>query len=63
MLLAFLSAGVLQDRQNAKQLARALDPLIRAVDGAVGERVGMKVEIEYEGGCVGGWVKLKHPQT
>ena len=46
------SAGVLQDRKNAKQLARALDPLIRAVDGAVGERVGMKVEIEYEGGWV-----------
>lgn len=42
--------GMLQDRAQAQQLARLLDPLVRAVDGAVGEKVAMLVEVEYEGG-------------
>ncbi|PRW58282.1 saccharopine dehydrogenase [Chlorella sorokiniana] len=40
--------GMLQDRQQAQGVARLLDPLVRAVDGAVGEKVAMLVEVEYE---------------
>lgn len=42
------AAGMLSDREQARGLARALDPLIRAVDWAVGEKVAMLVEVEYE---------------
>lgn len=40
-------AGLLQDRAAAAGLARLLDPLVRAVDGLVGEKVAMLVEVEY----------------
>jgi hypothetical protein len=40
---------LLADREQARGLARALDPLIRAVDWVVGEKVAMLVEVEYEG--------------
>jgi hypothetical protein len=43
---------MLADRQQAKQLARWLDPVIRGVDSLVGEKVAMLVEVEYEGGRV-----------
>lgn len=50
---------MLQDRQQAQGLARLLDPLVRAADSVVGEKVAMLVEVEYEGvwqcsvqGCV-----------
>ena len=46
---AAAAADMLQDRQQARQLARLLDPLVRAVDGAVGEQVAMLVEVEYAG--------------
>lgn len=53
------TAGMLQDRQQAQGLARLLDPLVRAADSVVGEKVAMLVEVEYEGvwqcsvqGCV-----------
>lgn len=29
-------------------MARALDPLVRSVDGLVGEKVAMLVEVEYD---------------
>ncbi|EFN59312.1 hypothetical protein CHLNCDRAFT_137680 [Chlorella variabilis] len=44
--------GMLADRQQAKQLARVMDPAIRAVDLAVGEKVAMLVEVEYEDGKI-----------
>lgn len=40
---------MLQDREQAQRVARLLDPLVRAVDGMVGEKVAMLVEVEYEG--------------
>jgi len=40
---------MLQDRQQAQGVARLLDPLVRAADGVVGEKVAMLVEVEYEG--------------
>ncbi|KAL4859611.1 Saccharopine dehydrogenase-like oxidoreductase [Chlorella vulgaris] len=42
--------SMLADRQQAKQLARWLDPVIRGVDSLVGEKVAMLVEVEYEDG-------------
>lgn len=47
------AAGLLQDRAGAKRLAGALGPLVRAVDGLVGEKVAMLVEVEYAGGWAG----------
>ena len=47
---------MLQDREGAAALARTLDPLIRSVDGMVGEKVAMLVEIEYAGGLATHWV-------
>lgn len=44
--------SLLSDREKTKQLARALDPVIRAVDGLVGEQVAMLVEVEYEDGKI-----------
>lgn len=39
--------SVLRDPKATKSLAKLLDPLVRAVDGLVGERVAMLVEVEY----------------
>ena len=36
----------MRDPKAAKGLAKALDPLVRAVDGLVGEKVAMLVEVE-----------------
>lgn len=46
---------MLQDRQQAQGVARLLDPLVRAVDGVVGEKVAMLVEVEYEGALLLTW--------
>ena len=39
--------SVLSDPKATKGLAELLDPLVRAVDGLVGEKVAMLVEVEY----------------
>jgi len=39
--------SVLQDPKATKGLAKLLDPLVRAVDALVGEKVAMLVEVEY----------------
>jgi hypothetical protein len=39
---------VLADRAATRRLASVLDPVIRAVDWAVGEKVAMLVELEYD---------------
>lgn len=39
---------MLSDRQQTRGVARALDPLVRSVDGLVGEKVAMLVEVEYD---------------
>jgi short subunit dehydrogenase-like uncharacterized protein len=38
---------ILQDRKAVSKLARLLDPVIRAIDGLVGEQVAMMVEVEF----------------
>ncbi|KAL4424432.1 hypothetical protein ABPG77_006370 [Micractinium sp. CCAP 211/92] len=43
-----LPKSVLSDRQQTRGVARALDPLVRSVDGLVGEKVAMLVEVEYD---------------
>lgn len=40
----------LQDRSQVRWLARLSDPWVRAVDKIVGEAVGMRVEVDFEGG-------------
>ncbi len=44
--------ATLQDPAAAMQLARLLDPLVRAVDGLVGERTAMRVDVEFSGGAI-----------
>jgi short subunit dehydrogenase-like uncharacterized protein len=39
--------SILRDPKATKSLAKVLDPLVRAVDGLVGEKVAMLVEVEY----------------
>jgi hypothetical protein len=39
--------SLLRDRGATKRLAKLLDPLVRAVDGLVGEKVAMLVEVEF----------------
>ncbi|PSC75317.1 saccharopine dehydrogenase [Micractinium conductrix] len=53
--------SMLQDREGAAALARTLDPLIRSVDGMVGEKVAMLVEIEYADGPIAAGLYV-HPR-
>ncbi|CAI7921358.1 unnamed protein product, partial [Closterium sp. NIES-53] len=42
--------SVLQDRTAVQRMVGALEPLVRAADGSVGERVAMRVDLETENG-------------
>jgi short subunit dehydrogenase-like uncharacterized protein len=45
-----LPPATLQDRAAAQSLARALEPLVRAVDALVGELTAMRVDVELSDG-------------
>lgn len=45
-----LPRSMLSDPATVKGLAGALGPLVRAVDGAVGEQVAMRVDLEVRMG-------------
>ena len=49
-MAALLPRSVLQDRGAALSLARALEPLVRAVDALVGETVAMRVDVDLASG-------------
>ncbi|KAG0480434.1 hypothetical protein HPP92_011292 [Vanilla planifolia] len=46
----FVPSHILRDRGRVKQLAQLFDPLVRAIDGIVGERVSMRVDLECSSG-------------
>lgn len=55
LLARLLPASVLSDRKAVAALAAALEPVVRAVDAAVGEKVAMLVEADFAaaGGSAG----------
>lgn len=44
--------SILEDRGAIENMVKVLDPLVRAFDGLVGEKVGMLVELETDDGKV-----------
>jgi hypothetical protein len=57
-LLARLAPkALLEDRAKVAWLASKADPMVRLVDKLCGEKVAMRVEIDFEGGknAAGGW--------
>jgi len=46
-----LPRATLRDPAAALRLAAALEPLVRAVDGLVGEQTAMRVDVEFQGGA------------
>ncbi|WIA20028.1 hypothetical protein OEZ86_013684 [Tetradesmus obliquus] len=55
----------LQDRSQVRWLARLSDPWVRIVDKIIGEAVGMRVEVDFEGGknASGIYVHKKLPEA
>ncbi|PKA53012.1 hypothetical protein AXF42_Ash001993 [Apostasia shenzhenica] len=49
-LASFVPARILKDKIKVHQLVRLFDPIVRAVDGIVGERVSMRVDLECSNG-------------
>lgn len=47
-------AGVLSSRGAVKGLAKLADPLVRLADLVVGEKMAMRVEVEFSGEACGG---------
>ncbi|GJP42566.1 hypothetical protein CLOM_g2117 [Closterium sp. NIES-68] len=50
LLRALLPQSVLQDRAAVQRVAGLLEPMVRAADGAAGERVAIRVDLETESG-------------
>ncbi|XP_062202958.1 uncharacterized protein LOC133905241 [Phragmites australis] len=46
----FLPVEYLRDKNKVQKLVESVDPLVRAVDGIVGERVSMRVDLECSNG-------------
>jgi hypothetical protein len=57
--------GFLKDRSQVRWLARLSDPWVRLVDKIIGEAVGMRIEIDFEGGknAAGIYVHKKLPEA
>jgi hypothetical protein len=57
--------GFLKDRSQVRWLARLSDPWVRIVDKIIGEAVGMRIEIDFEGGknAAGIYVHKKLPEA
>ncbi|KAK8954386.1 hypothetical protein KSP39_PZI002294 [Platanthera zijinensis] len=49
-MVNFVPANILRDKSKVQQLVRLFDPLVRAIDGIVGERVSMRVDLECANG-------------
>src|SRR6476659_282785 len=52
MFLFSLPTGLLQNPSAVSGLAKLTDPLVRAVDAVVGEKVAMLVEVELSDGKI-----------
>ena len=62
VLMASLApSGVLTDPKVAKTLATLTAPLVRAVDGLVGERTAMRVDVKLKNGKTAGGI-YNHPR-
>ncbi|KAI7730503.1 hypothetical protein M8C21_019010 [Ambrosia artemisiifolia] len=46
----FLPSEVLRDRSKVQEMVRLFDPAVRAMDGYVGQRVSIRVDLECSGG-------------
>ncbi|KAM3273827.1 hypothetical protein ACQJBY_043172 [Aegilops geniculata] len=46
----FLPVELLRDKYKVGKLVKEIDPLVRAIDGIVGERVSMRVDLECSNG-------------
>ncbi|KAF7064607.1 hypothetical protein CFC21_070884 [Triticum aestivum] len=46
----FLPVELLRDKDKVGKLVKEIDPLVRAIDGIVGERVSMRVDLECSNG-------------
>ncbi|KAE8820515.1 hypothetical protein D1007_01255 [Hordeum vulgare] len=46
----FLPVELLRDKDKVRKLVEKIDPLVRAIDGIVGERVSMRVDLECSNG-------------
>ncbi|KAK9154784.1 hypothetical protein Sjap_002264 [Stephania japonica] len=50
VLTSLFPAEFLRDKKKVRQLVGVFDPLVRAVDGIAGERVSMRVDLEFSNG-------------
>ena len=50
--LLLIFSGALSDPKVVNTLVKLVDPLVRAVDSAVGEKVAMLVEVEFNDGKI-----------
>ncbi|RCV36987.1 hypothetical protein SETIT_8G026000v2 [Setaria italica] len=46
----FLPIDILRDKNNVLKLVEAIDPIVRTIDGIVGECVSMRVDLQYSNG-------------
>ncbi|TKW07739.2 hypothetical protein SEVIR_7G326300v4 [Setaria viridis] len=46
----FLPIDILRDKNNVMKLVEVIDPIVRTIDGIVGECVSMRVDLQYSNG-------------